>query len=303
VIRLAFQAPVLSRVIYQAFARELTSGTPDQRPLGDVLWKVASGVADYREVLGSMVGPRVLRSLGVGLLLTLRNLLAELVLGVRWADHGRYPTVILKEKRADVRASLTRSLGLSFAEGPDFERMIALKVRAPAAAVWAELGRFGDTQRDWLRPRWTDVRRVSGEANAEGAVIRYLLPLPAMSFAVRLTRSIPGRALLYEVDERWARNGRIAFEIAPTRDGNSRLVVYTAFDFARGTTPPGRAAWRVFRALFPGFAHDVVWNHALCSIKRHAERDSRGETLAETVTGARDVGDVGADAADSAPAD
>ena len=32
-----------------------------------------------------------------------------------------------------------------------------------------------------------------------------------------------------------------------------------------------RALWRTVRVLFPGFVHDVVWNHALCSIKEEVE--------------------------------
>jgi hypothetical protein len=31
--------------------------------------------------------------------------------------------------------------------------------------------------------------------------------------------------------------------------------------------------WRVFRALFPEYLHDVLWNHALCEFKQAAETD------------------------------
>jgi len=30
--------------------------------------------------------------------------------------------------------------------------------------------------------------------------------------------------------------------------------------------------WRGARFLFPGFVHDVVWNHALCTMKEDVER-------------------------------
>jgi hypothetical protein len=280
-IRLTFGSPLVSRVIYQAFATEMKKGERDERPLGDVLWKIASGAADYRELLREMLGWRVLASVLVGgALHTLRNRLTELVFGLRWADHGRYPTVILREKRGAVRASLAESLGLSFDAPSDVERMHVLKVRASPEAVLAELARFGDPERDWLRMRFTDVRRVAGAPNEPGAVVRYRAPLWKLSFDVRLTRSVPGRALLYEMDEPWARHGRLAFEVMPTRDGNSRLIVYTALDFPRGGTPAARAAWRAIRAVFPANAHDVVWNHALCCIKRHAERDGRAASLA-----------------------
>ena len=32
-----------------------------------------------------------------------------------------------------------------------------------------------------------------------------------------------------------------------------------------------RMMWKGARLLFPGFAHDVVWNHALCTIKDEVE--------------------------------
>jgi hypothetical protein len=128
--------------------------------------------------------------------------------------------------------------------------------------------------------RFMDIRRMAGQPNEPGSVVRYGSPVEALSFDVVLTRRVPGRALLYEMDVPWARRGRLAFEVMPTRDGNSRLIVYTAFDFPRGETPLARAAWRAFRAFFPANAHDVVWNHALCCIKRHAERDARAPSLA-----------------------
>ena len=30
--------------------------------------------------------------------------------------------------------------------------------------------------------------------------------------------------------------------------------------------------WKNASLLFPGFVHDVVWNHALCTIKEDVER-------------------------------
>ena len=82
--------------------------------------------------------------------------------------------------------------------------------------------------------------------------------------------------------ERFADRGKLLFDINPTRDGNNRLVIYTAFDFKRGATPARRVFWRLFRVFFPAYVHDVVWNHALCGIKEEVERSMRigRETLA-----------------------
>ena len=69
-----------------------------RRPLSGVLWKIASGTADYREVLREMCGFGVLQSIFVGAALTLRNVAFESLFGLKWGDYGRYPTVVLKEK-------------------------------------------------------------------------------------------------------------------------------------------------------------------------------------------------------------
>jgi len=36
--------------------------------------------------------------------------------------------------------------------------------------------------------------------------------------------------LLYQVDERLAHDGKLIFNVAPTKDGNRRLAIYTSFD-------------------------------------------------------------------------
>ena len=78
--------------------------------------------------------------------------------------------------------------------------------------------------------------------------------------------------LLYQADERLVDHGKLIFDIAPTRDGNRRLCVYAAFDYKKGKSLAGRMMWRSGRFLFPEFVHDVVWNHALCTIKEEIER-------------------------------
>ncbi len=75
----------------------------------------------------------------------------------------------------------------------------------------------------------------------------------------------------------FTRNGKLIFDISPTRDGNNRLVVYTAFDYRRGNTVLTKVFWRLFKGIFPDFAHDVVWNHAVCCIKGEAEKADSGQ--------------------------
>ena len=60
--------------------------------------------------------------------------------------------------------------------------------------------------------------------------------------------------------------------LRPTRDGNRRLCIYAAFDYKKGKGLASRIMWRSARFLFPEFVHDVVWNHALCTMKEDVER-------------------------------
>src|SRR5208337_2268403 len=127
--RVAFTRPVLSRITYQAFATECKVRDERSRPLSVVLWKIASGAADYREVLWEMLGYGVLRSVLAGAAVTLRNVAVELLLGLKWGEYGRYPTVVLKEEREALKEVLATSLGMELGESPDFERMYAIKIR------------------------------------------------------------------------------------------------------------------------------------------------------------------------------
>jgi hypothetical protein len=78
--------------------------------------------------------------------------------------------------------------------------------------------------------------------------------------------------LLYQVEERLSDHGKLIFNVAPAKDGNTRLAIYAAFDYKRGKGFVSRVLWKGIRVLFPEFVHDVVWNHALCSIKEEVER-------------------------------
>jgi hypothetical protein len=154
---------------------------------------------------------------------------------------------------------------------PDFERMYAIKIKGSPGQILRELGQFGEPAASYLNLRFAEVRRITGRANEVGAVVRYRLRLAGWFIDLRLTRLVGEDVLVYEVSETFAKRGRLIFHISPTADGNNRLAIYTAFDFRRGGDPASRAFWWGGRVLFPGFVHDVVWNHALCCIKEEVE--------------------------------
>jgi len=117
-----------------------------------------------------------------------------------------------------------------------------------------------------------EVRQIQGEPNQVGSVIRYRIPLIGFGVELRLTKRVGCESLLYQVDERLSDQGKLIFNVAPTKDGNSRLSIYAGFDYKKGKGFASRVLWKGIRVLFPEFVHDVVWNHALCSIKEEVER-------------------------------
>jgi flavin-dependent dehydrogenase len=269
--RVAFGWPAFSRIMYQAFATELKVRDARSRPLGVVLWKIASGTADYREVLKGLCGYALWRSVLIGALVTLRNVVVERALGLQWGEYGRYPTVVIKEKRDALKRTIAATLESELDAEPDFERMYAIKIKGSPGEILQELGKFGEPAASYLNLRFVEVRRITGRANEVGAVVRYRLRLAGWFIDLRLTRLVGDDVLVYEVSETFARRGRLIFHISPTAEGNSRLAIYAAFDFRRGENPASRAFWWCGRVLFPGFVHDVVWNHALCCIKEEVE--------------------------------
>lgn len=270
--RAAFNRPVIGRITYQAFATEFKVRDVDRRPLGRVLWKIASGTADYRDILWQMCGPRVLASVLMGAAVTLRNVIFEALFGLKWGEYGRYPTVVLKEKRESVKELIAASLQIPVWKSPEFERMYVIKIRGSEEEILEELGKFGEPGSPFLNLRFVEVRRVAGTPNQIGSVIRYRVPLAGLRTELRLVERIGGEALFYALDRRLTENGRLIFHIAPTKDGNRRLAIYAAFDYRKGRNVLTRPLWWAARLLFPGFVHDVVWNHALCAIKESVER-------------------------------
>ena len=81
--------------------------------------------------------------------------------------------------------------------------------------------------------------------------------------------------IVYKVKGGFADGGLFCFEVEPQSTGFCLMTIYLAFDYVRGKTFFGRVFQRLFKALFPEFIHDVLWNHALCELKQVAElRDS-----------------------------
>ena len=271
-VRIFLKSPILSRILYQSFASEMKFRKRKDWHLGNVLWLFASGSAGYDRVLQKLRQPPVIASLTRGTARTIRNILTERFFGIRWGEFGRYPTVVVREKREAIKQAIENSLSLTLDTAPQVERMYVIKIRAPAGIIFEELGRFGDEDSHFLKLRFLDVNRVAGEPNRTGATIRYRLKWTGPCMDIDLTRSVPDRALFYRPSELFCKNGKLIFDIASTKDGNQRLVIYTAFDFKKSDSCCINLFWKMFKALFPDFAHDVVWNHALCTIKHQAEK-------------------------------
>jgi hypothetical protein len=147
-----------------------------------------------------------------------------------------------------------------------------IKIRGSEEGIMEEVAKFGQPHAKFVHPRFLDIQQIQGVPSQVGSVIRYKIPYVGLGVEMRLTNRVAFETLLYQVDERLVDHGKIIFNIAPTKDGNRRLSIYAAFDYKRGKGFASRMMWRAARLLFPAFAHDVVWNHALCTIKEEVER-------------------------------
>lgn len=164
------------------------------------------------------------------------------------------------------------------------ERAYSIRIRAREDAIFRQLGKFGDPDREYLWPRFVNIRRTRKGPNQPGTTIQYEVgPFareggqhrwPALAaFTVVLDRIVPDRYLLYRILDGFGRGGVFAFDVQPVKHGVNLLSIYVGFDFRRGKGPLSRAGWWIFRHFFPSFAHDVVWNHSLCKIRYLAEAD------------------------------
>jgi len=277
--RRVFGSPALSRVLYQALLTERKTKPHDRRRLADILWRIASGDDGYRHIFRAMLHPTSMWSIVTGgLLATIRNQATERLFGLDWTGFGRYMTGVPLEEVARKRHELLSVLGVEQLPGsqmppPYMERMYSIRIRAAGQTVLSQLGKFGDPGRGYFTPRFIRVHRTEGEANQVGTVIRYDLPLKTLSFSVALEKLVPGRYLLYRIRDGFGQGGIFAFDIDDTKPGVSLLTIYVGFDFPPGKGLLGRLGWAVGRRIFPGFAHDVLWNHSLCRIKHLAELD------------------------------
>lgn len=273
--RIVFSRPLLSRIVYQALVTERKTKPAQKRRMTDALWDMASGDSSYRHILGAMFHPAAVASMATGgLLVTLRNYATEQVFGLKWGAFGRYPTGVAVERVDDKRREIFAELGVGETDHrPQMENMYSIRIRTDAETILRQLGRFGDADREYFTPRFIQVRRTEGEANQVGSVVHYQVTPSWLSFSVVLEKVVQGRYLLYRVLDGFARDGMLVFDVDPLRSGVNLLTIYVGFDFPRGSGHISRLGWRLGRAIFPAFVHDVVWNHSLCQLKDLAESD------------------------------
>ena len=273
--RITFSSPMLSRILYQAVLTERRTKLPHARRLALLMWQIASGDDSYGRILDAMFHPATLGRIAVGgFLVTCRNLLTELVFGLKWGDFGRFPTGIPKEVFEAKRLEFDDTFDVDDCRRrPDFESMYSIRIRGTSEQILYQLGKFGDRDRQYLHPRMVDVHRTSGKANQLGSTVQYDLPLRLLSFSVIMECVFEGRRLVYRVRDGFAEGGVLIFDLKEVRQGVTLLSTYVGFSFPRPRNPFKRAAWYAFRLAFPGFVHDVVWNHSLCKIKDLVETD------------------------------
>ncbi len=271
--RVAFSHPILSRILYQAILTERKGKAGPQRRLENLLWRIAAGDDTYRSIFYSMMHPANLWAfLAGGMLITGRNYLTEALFGLKWTDFGRYPTGVYREELEAKRQEVKKELNLKELHGHlHFERMYSIQIKAEKAQILRQLERFGGEDMEYFQPRWVRVRRSHGQPNAIGTTIRYETIFHFVDFTLVLENFLREEYLLYRVQDGFARGGVLIFDIKKKREGASVLSIYVAFNLPRGVGFLRRLYWTFFRRLFPGFVHDVLWNHSLCKIKDIAE--------------------------------
>ena len=268
-IRICFSSPLFSRIIYQAVITERKTQVSENRRLEKILWNTASGEDTYKNIILTMFHPFVIwLIISGGLLITLRNYITELYFGLIWGNFARFTTGVEKEEFEARTKTIKEEFPGNLGEGSlDFKRMYSIRISAPREKIFKELGKFGDKDRKYFKPRFIDVRRISGEANQAGSIIRYNIYPNLFSFSLRLLKAIPGEHISYEIMDGFGRGGILLFEIdALTKgneliDGEYMLSIYVGFNFSK----------QLFKHLFPAFMHDVLWNYSLCQLKNVIE--------------------------------
>jgi flavin-dependent dehydrogenase len=273
--RISFSHPVLSRMVYQSILTERKVKPENRRRLADIIWKIVSGDDSYRNIWIARFHPAViLRILVGGVFVTIRNYLTELLFGLKWRGFGRYPTGVYKEVLERKRGEFIDLLGLQQLAVPqDFEKMYSIRIRSRKAKILHQLGRFGDEDKEYFKPKIIKVKRVSGDSNEVGSVIQYSTPLRWFTFRIILEDMVSDRFMIYRVMDGFARGGVLIFDIEETRKRLHLLSIYVAFNFPKGGGPLKKIYWRLFKLFFPGFTHDVLWNHSLCKLRDVVESD------------------------------
>jgi flavin-dependent dehydrogenase len=284
--RWVFGHPALSRVLYQALLTERRTTPEPKRRLSAILWRIASGDDSYRRILAGMLHPSSVWLIFTGgLLTTFRNIATERLFGLDWAGIGRHQTGVALEERERKRRELVAVAGAeSPRRPPEVERTYSIRIRASEEAIFRQLGAFGDPDRQYLKPRFITVARTRGAPNQVGTAVRYYVgpfcggdkpgtACGVLSFTVVLEQVVTGRYLLYRIVDGFGRGGIFAFDVQTAKPGVKLLSIYVGFDLPRGAGALRGIGWWLFRRLFPGFAHDVLWNHSLCKIRYLAEAD------------------------------
>src|SRR5660398_261185 len=199
--REVFSRPILSRIFYQSLLTERRNKPRHKRRLAGVLWKISSGDETYRRLFAETLRTRTAWLIFAGgVLVTIRNFLTERLFGLEWGDFGRYPTGVPLEEVEKNRREIMTVLGLEpFAGQPEFERMYSIRMKADEKAVFRQLGKFGDEDRKYFKPRFVNVHRTVGGPNEVGSTVRYDVLLSRLSFNVVLEKVVAGRYLLYRV--------------------------------------------------------------------------------------------------------
>ena len=273
--RIIFSNPTLSRILYQAVLSERKKRYYRKRKLEKILWAIASGEGSYTRTFASMFQPVTVASILVGgLLVTFRNFLTEKFFGLNWMGLSRFPTGIHREDLDNKRAEFLQFTGGAFERKPQFESMYSIKIRSDAADIFNGLGTFGDADRRYFKPRFVNVNRISGVGNEAGSVLQYKLPFRFMNFQLVLEKVKKNRYLVYRIRDGFGRGGILVFNIEAKGERTSILSIYVAFDFDREGSLPKRILMFLFRVVFPGYIHDVLWNHSLCRLKSLVETSS-----------------------------
>jgi flavin-dependent dehydrogenase len=271
--RLTFSYRFTGRIFYQAVLSERKTKPEDKRRLDSILWRIASGDDTYWRILISMFSPATIWSIfSVGFLVTIRNVLIEKILGLKWTDFGRYPTGVPQEDVENKRMEFVEALNIQpFECLPRFERLYSIKINAEAGEILQQLGKFGDNDRQYLKVRMVKIYYSAGRGNKVGSVICYEFPLRFLSFSVILEKIVGNKYILYRVRDGIAKGGILVFHIYEKEKGLCVLSIYVAFDIPIKGNPVKKVCLYIFRWCFPAFVHDVVWNHSLCKLKHLVE--------------------------------